>query len=350
MWFGIQVGVFQSIAEVSLGSVLLIIVYYGSRLVISGNLTDGQLVAYMLSAQSIQESLAYAGVLMGQSSNAIASASRIFEFVHRESKIPIRGGLSPESLNGTIEFRNVEFKYPTRPKHPVLERFSLIVPAGKVIALCGSSGSGKSTVAQLIERFYDPDSGAVLLDGIDIRDLDPKWLRSRIGYIGQEPILFATSLIENIRYGRPDATDEQVYEAARQANAHDFVTAFPDGYQTVVGERGVTLSGGQRQRLAIARAILKNPQILVLDEATSALDTQSERIVQDALERIMKGRTVLVIAHRLSTIQNADQIVVLSGAGKSMRESGNVVEMGTHSQLMLKRGAYYNLTKSHRDP
>ncbi|KAJ3207618.1 ATP-binding cassette, sub-B (MDR TAP), member 8, partial [Dinochytrium kinnereticum] len=241
--------------------------------------------------------------------------------------------------------------YPTRLGHLVLDNFNLTIPVGKVVALCGPSGSGKSTVGQLIERFYETDAGTVLIDGRDLRELNPSWVREHIGYINQEPVLFATTILENIRYGKPDATMEEVVEAARKANAADFVERFPKGYLTVVGERGATLSGGQKQRIAIARAILKDPKVqtrnpytpvLILDEATSALDTQSERIVQDALEKLMRGRTVLVIAHRLSTIQAADLIVVMTGAGKGVK-SGNVVESGTHSELMRKRGAYYRL-------
>ncbi|KAK7065959.1 ATP-binding cassette, sub-B (MDR TAP), member 8 [Halocaridina rubra] len=214
---------------------------------------------------------------------------------------------------GTIEFDRVSFAYPTRPHQTVLKNFSLRIPAGRVVALVGASGGGKSTVAQLVERFYDVDGGAIRIDGSDIRSLDPAWLRGRVvGFINQEPVLFATSIMENIRYGRPDASDNEVREAAKMANAHEFVEAFPRGYNTTVGERGVTVSGGQKQRIAIARALLKNPKILILDEATSALDAESEAIVQAALEQCIQGRTVLIIAHRLSTIQNADVIAVMS--------------------------------------
>eukprot|EP00079_Xenopus_tropicalis_P036549 XP_017950320.1 PREDICTED: ATP-binding cassette sub-family B member 8, mitochondrial-like [Xenopus tropicalis] len=203
--------------------------------------------------------------------------------------------------------------YPTRPGHEVLRSFDLRIPHGKTVALVGQSGGGKSTVAALLERFYDPTEGAVQLDGVDIRILDPSWLRGEvIGFINQEPVLFGTTIIENIRFGRPDATDAEVHEAAIQANADSFIRSFPEGYNTMLGERGVTLSGGQKQRVAIARALLKDPKILILDEATSALDTESERAVQVALDRARSGRTVLVIAHRLSTISEADFIVVLS--------------------------------------
>ncbi|XP_067887161.1 mitochondrial potassium channel ATP-binding subunit isoform X3 [Heterodontus francisci] len=223
--------------------------------------------------------------------------------------------------------------YPTRPGHVVLHNFNLTLPASKMVAIVGQSGTGKSTVASLLERFYDPVNGVITLDGYDIRTLDPNWLRSHvIGYISQEPVLFGTTIKENIRYAKPDASDEEVYEAARQANADGFIQTFPDGYMTIVGERGISLSGGQKQRIAIARALIKNPRILVLDEATSALDAESERVVQEALDRIQRGRTVLVIAHRLSTIKAADIICVLA--------NGRVKEVGTHAEL-LKRGGLY---------
>ncbi|XP_022257586.1 ATP-binding cassette sub-family B member 8, mitochondrial-like isoform X2 [Limulus polyphemus] len=207
-----------------------------------------------------------------------------------------------------------------------------------MVALCGPSGGGKSTVAALLERFYDVDSGSITLDGKNLDQLDPKWLRGHVlGFINQEPVLFATTVMENIRYGRPDATDSEVVEAAKLANADEFICSFPNGYNTVVGERGVTVSGGQKQRIAIARALLKNPTVIILDEATSALDSESEKVVQEALDRVTKGRTVLVIAHRLSTIQNADIIAVLAG--------GLVAEVGTHKSLKKHRGLYWDLIR-----
>ncbi|KAL2914512.1 hypothetical protein HK105_205861 [Polyrhizophydium stewartii] len=333
-YLGFHIGLFQSLANTSIGSMILVILYFGGRMVAQGKMTAGQLMAYVVSTQNAQHSFVLVGVLFAQVIKALGSAARVFEYIHLQPTIPLRGGLVPRGLRGDIEFKDVEFTYPTRPDQTILERFSLRIPAGSVVALCGASGSGKSTVGQLIERFYEPQKGTVLLDGTDIRKIDPRWLREHIGYINQEPVLFATSIVENIRYGRPDATDEEVREAARQANAADFIESFPDKYETAVGERGVTLSGG---------AILKDPKVLILDEATSALDTQSERIVQDALERLMRGRTVLVIAHRLSTIQAASRIVVLSGADKQTRATGNVVETGTHAELLKQRGAYYKL-------
>mmetsp|Transcript_16049 Transcript_16049/g.23730 ORF Transcript_16049/g.23730 Transcript_16049/m.23730 type:complete len:1474 (-) Transcript_16049:102-4523(-) len=245
-------------------------------------------------------------------------------------------GLKPTDIRGQISFRNIDFFYPTRPNNPILKNFSLEIEAGKTIALVGPSGGGKSTTISLIERFYDPQSGSVELDGTNIRDLNVSHLRSLIGYVGQEPTLFATSIAGNIRYGNPEATQEQIEAAARMANAHDFITSFPDGYDTQVGDKGAQLSGGQKQRVAIARVLVSNPKILLLDEATSALDSESELIVQDALDTVVakQKRTTIVIAHRLSTIRNADMIAVIS--------KGNVVEMGTHEELM-EHGTHYRL-------
>ncbi|CAI5481222.1 unnamed protein product [Closterium sp. Yama58-4] len=237
------------------------------------------------------------------------------------------GGKELEAVEGRVEFEKVCFAYPARPEVPIFKDFSLAIPAGTTVALVGPSGSGKSTVVALIQRFYDPSAGAVSLDGTDLRQLSLTWLRSQLGLVSQEPSLFATSILENIRYGKEDATLEEVEEAARIANAHSFVTALPHGYNTQVGERGVQLSGGQKQRIAIARAVVRNPRVLLLDEATSALDSESERVVQAALDGgLMRGRSTVVIAHRLSTIRNADKIAVVAG--------GRVVEQGTHEELM----------------
>jgi len=230
---------------------------------------------------------------------------------------------------------NVKFCYPTRPDTVILNDFMLDVESGKATALVGASGSGKSTVIQLIERFYDVGSGILSIDGVEIKDFDLNWLREQIGLVSQEPILFSCSIEENIRYGKEDASDDEVVAAARAANAHDFIQSFPKGYKTLVGERGTQLSGGQKQRVAIARAVLKNPKILLLDEATSALDTESERLVQDALDKLMQHRTSIIIAHRLSTIQNCDKIVVIN--------KGNVVEQGSHDELLRLNAAYAHL-------
>jgi ATP-binding cassette subfamily B protein len=220
---------------------------------------------------------------------------------------------------------------------PVLTDVSLTLRVGEVLALVGPSGSGKSTIAALVARFYDPISGAVTLDGTALTTLDPTWLREQVGAVSQEPVLFATSIAENVRYGRPTASDDEVRAALSAANALTFVESFPEGLQTLVGERGVRLSGGQKQRIAIARALLKDPKVLVLDEATSALDTESEHLVQEALDRLMRGRTTMVIAHRLSTVRDADRVVVL--------EAGRVVEEGSHDELLNRDGLYRRLVE-----
>ncbi|XP_048452165.1 mitochondrial potassium channel ATP-binding subunit-like [Rhincodon typus] len=287
-----------------------------------------------------KRSLANISITFGQVIRGMSSGSRVFEFLILQSNIPLKGGfqIPSHALVGQVQFDNIDFSYPTRPGQVVLRNFNLTLPASKMVAIVGQSGAGKSTIASLLERFYDPDNGIITLDGYDIRTLDPQWLRSHvIGYISQEPVLFGTTIKENIRFGKPDASDEEVYEAARQANADGFIQSFPDGYMTVVGERGMSLSGGQRQRIAIARALVKNPCILVLDEATSALDAESERMVQDALDHIQKGRTVLVIAHRLSSIKAADVICVLA--------NGRTKEVGTHAELLKRGGLYAELVR-----
>ncbi|CAO3689522.1 unnamed protein product [Umbelopsis ramanniana] len=334
---GLHIGLFQGMTNAAIGCMSLIVLYYGGSLVVKNEMTGGDLMTYMLSTQSTQRSLVSLGVLFGQSIKAIGSATRVFEFVHAIPSVPLHGGVKLPYLDGNIRFDNVSFHYPTRQEQQVLENFTLDIPQGTMVALCGPSGSGKSTVAALLERFYEPCDGQISIDGTPLNEMDPSWIRQQIGFINQEPVLFAASIADNIRYGNPDATDEEVRSAARKANAETFIEAFPDGYDTMVGERGTSLSGGQKQRVAIARAILKNPKILILDEATSALDTHSEKLVQEALDELMKGKTVLVVAHRLSTIRAADLIVVMG------REIGNVIEKGTHDQLMKKRGMYYTL-------
>jgi ATP-binding cassette subfamily B (MDR/TAP) protein 1 len=240
-------------------------------------------------------------------------------------------------MRGELALEDVSFSYPSRPDASIFSKFSLTVPAGATVALGGQSGSGKSTVIQLVERFYDPLAGSVLLDGVDIRELQLEWLRKQIGLVSQEPVLFATSIRENILYGKPDASEEEVVAAAKAANAHGFISKLPAGYATLCGERGTQMSGGQKQRIAIARAIVKDPKVLLLDEATSALDAESERVVQEALDRLMEGRTTIVVAHRLSTVRNADTIAVV--------EKGRVAERGSYADLMAKRGAFAALVK-----
>ncbi|XP_021770572.1 ABC transporter B family member 1-like [Chenopodium quinoa] len=307
-----------------------LLLWYGGYLV-RHHLTNGGLAIATMFAVMI------GGIGLGQSApsmsafaKAKAAAAKIFMVIdHKPSIDRIKeSGIELESVTGQIELKNVEFAYPSRADVKILNNFSLSVPSGKTIALVGSSGSGKSTVVSLIERFYDPTEGQVFLDGHDIKTLKLRWLRQQIGLVSQEPALFATSIKENILLGRPDASMVEVEEAARVANAHSFIIKLPDGFETQVGERGLQLSGGQKQRIAIARAMLKNPAILLLDEATSALDSESEKLVQEALDRFMIGRTTLVIAHRLSTIRKADLVAVL--------QQGSVSEIGTHDELMGK--------------
>ncbi|XP_071104467.1 mitochondrial potassium channel ATP-binding subunit-like [Haliotis cracherodii] len=337
---GIGIGMFQGLANAALNGVVLGTMFAGGWMMSVHELNAGDLMSFLVATQTIERSLAQMSLLFGQIVKGVSAGARVFEFINHEAKIPLHGGkrIPFHALMGNLEFHNVGFSYPTRAEQEVLQNFNLKIQGGSVVALVGLSGGGKSTVAALLERFYDVTKGEITLDGINIQDLDPTWLRGRaLGYINQEPILFATSVMENIRYGRPDASDQEVIEAAKQANAHNFISKFPEGYRTVLGERGVTVSGGQKQRIAIARALIKNPSVLILDEATSALDAESERIVQEALDKVIKGRTVLVIAHRLSTIRDADVIAVVS--------HGKIVEMGSHSKLKEKRGLYWELIR-----
>ncbi|XP_064300539.1 ATP-binding cassette sub-family B member 5 isoform X11 [Phalacrocorax carbo] len=269
--------------------------------------------------------------------NACGAAYEVYQIINKKRLIDSssKEGYKPDKLIGEIEFRNIHFNYPSRPDVKILKGLNLKVEAGKTIALVGASGCGKSTTVQLLQRFYDPVQGEITLDGQDIRMLNVKWLRENIGIVSQEPVLFATTIAENIRYGREDISDAEIEQAAKQANAFDFISRLPDKFNTIVGERGAQLSGGQKQRIAIARALARNPKILLLDEATSALDTQSESIVQAALDKARTGRTTIVIAHRLSTIKTADTIAAF--------EKGVVVEQGKHSDLMLQKGVYYSL-------
>ncbi|RCV06779.1 hypothetical protein SETIT_1G191000v2 [Setaria italica] len=314
--------------------------WYGSRLVMYHGYQGG--AVFSVSSAIVNGGLALGSGLSSVKylSEAISAAERIQEVIRRVPKIDSGSDAGEDLPNvaGDVEFKNVEFCYPSRPESPVLVSFSLRVPAGRTVALVGSSGSGKSTVIALLERFYDPSSGEVLLDGVDIRRLRLKWLRAQMGLVSQEPVLFATTIRENILFGKEDATAEEVIAAAKAANAHDFIAQLPQGYDTQVGEGGIQMSGGQKQRIAIARAIVKSPKILLLDEATSALDTESEHVVQEALDLASTGRTTIIIAHRLSTIRNADMIVVM--------QCGEVMELGSHDELVGNEdGLYKSLTQ-----
>lgn len=324
------------IALASYGTAAMV-VWYGGRLVTVGDLTVGELTAFLLYTGMVGFSISSLAGLYADFMRGAGSSQRVFDLLDRKGALEMAGGEPLGEVTGRIRFEEVDFSYPTRPDAPVLSCFDLAAEPGEVVALVGPSGAGKSTVATLVPRFYDPTRGRITLDGKDLVRIDPQALRRQIGAVMQEPVLFAESIADNIRYGRPDAGDKEVREAARAANAASFIEEFPERYDTLVGERGVRLSGGQKQRVAIARAVLKNPRILILDEATSALDAESEHLVHEALDRLMEGRTTIVIAHRLSTVRNADRVVVL--------DQGIVVESGTHADLMSADGLYSRLVK-----
>lgn len=310
------------------------IVWFGGYEVVNEVITAGELVAFLTYAVNLANPVKRLSKVYAAIQKAMAAADRVFAVMDLDEKITDVPGAHPlPPIKGKVEFKDVTFSY--KDGQPALEHISLKAEPGQMIALVGPSGSGKSTIANLIPRFYDVDSGVITIDDHDIRQVTADSLREQIGLVPQETMLFSTSVMENIRYGRLEATDEEVIEAAKAANAEEFIKELPEGYDTKLGERGLNLSGGQRQRLAIARAILKNPRVLILDEATSALDTESEKIVQDALDNLMVGRTSFVIAHRLSTIFNADQIFVV--------ENGHLREHGTHEELLAAGGLYSNL-------
>ncbi|MGK4003987.1 ABC transporter transmembrane domain-containing protein [Sorangium sp. So ce1036] len=314
-----------------------LVLWYGGRLVVAGSITLGALTSFLVYTLLVAVSLGGLGDLWAELMKATGAAERVFDLLDRAPAMPLSGGVEPPAVQGALELERVTFSYPARRDAQVIRGIDLSVRPGEVIALVGSSGAGKSTIASLLLRLYDPDEGRILLDGRDLRALSPTWLRRQIGIVAQEPLLFATTLADNIRYGREGASDEEVEAAARAANAHDFILGFPEGYRTLVGERGVQLSGGQKQRVAIARAVLKDPRLLVLDEATSALDAESEHLVKGALDRLMKGRTTLIIAHRLSTVMGADRVLVM--------DHGRIVQSGAHAALAAEDGLYRRLVE-----
>lgn len=336
-WFaGLGLGASQSLTKINLAFDF----WYGGRLISEGYITSKQLFETYLILLSTGKVIADAGSMTMDIAKGSSAIKSVFSVLDRKTRIDPddQHGHKPETIEGKVEVREVDFVYPARPNVIVLKGFSLNIEAGKSVALVGQSGSGKSTIIGLIERFYDPIRGTIKIDGRHIRSYNLRSLRKHIALVSQEPNLFAGSIRQNITYGIDHEIDEsEIVLASKAANAHDFISGMKDGYDTWCGDRGVQLSGGQKQRIAIARAILKNPKMLLLDEATSALDNESEKIVHDAIEKLMVGRTSVVVAHRLSTIQNCDVIAVL--------EKGEVVEKGNHSDLMAKgnRGAYYAL-------
>lgn len=318
---------------------IVFVLWLGAHAVLEGTMTGGDLGQFILYATTVAGAIGALSEVMGEAQRAAGATERLLELMSVKSDIQSPAhplALPPRAANGAaLSLSDVTFSYPSRPDTSALAALSLDIKPGETIAVVGPSGAGKTTLFQLFLRFYDPQLGAIKLDGVDIKQLDLHTLRDAIGIVPQDTVIFSTDAMENIRYGRAGATDEEVIQAAKLAAAHEFIERLPNGYQSFLGERGVRLSGGQRQRIAIARALLKNPPLLLLDEATSALDAESERLVQGALEAAMAGRTTVIIAHRLATVQRADRILVM--------EDGKIVETGTHASLVAQGGIYANL-------
>ncbi|WP_426094523.1 ABC transporter ATP-binding protein [Flavobacterium sp. DSR2-3-3] len=332
-------GYFASFIIFCLFGAIVAVVWYGVRLSISGEMSVGQLISFVLYSTFVGASFGGIAELYAQIQKAIGATERVFELLDEtpEKINSVRDVAKTQKIKGNVTFKNVAFSYHSRKEIKVLKDVSFTANFGQKIAIVGPSGTGKSTIASLLLRFYNIDEGEILVDGKNIYDFDLENLRGNMSIVPQDVILFGGTIRENIAYGKPNATEEEILTASRQANAYNFIESFPEKFETIVGERGIKLSGGQRQRIAIARALLKNPSILILDEATSSLDSESEKLVQEALEILMEGRTSIIIAHRLSTIRSADQILVL--------DKGKITEQGTHQELIaLENGIYKNLS------
>uniref|UniRef100_A0A8C8IND1 Transporter associated with antigen processing, subunit type a n=1 Tax=Oncorhynchus tshawytscha TaxID=74940 RepID=A0A8C8IND1_ONCTS len=308
--------------------------YYGRLFIQRGQMSTGNLVSFILYQSDLADNIRTLIYIFGDMLNSVGAAGKVFEYLDREPQVSTKGTLQPETLTGHVQFHNLSFSYPTRQERKVLQGFSLELRPGQLTALVGPSGGGKSTCVSLLERFYQPQQGEILLDGLPLQSYQHHYLHRKIAMVGQEPVLFSGSVKDNIAYGLADCSLERVQEAARRANAHSFISQLEKGYDTDVGERGGQLSGGEKQRIAIARALIREPQVLILDEVTSALDTESEHMVQEALASC-PSQTLLVIAHRLKTIERADQIILI--------DQGTVQEQGTHQELMDRKGSYYKL-------
>ena len=330
-------GIMSSSVILLVFGAIAVILWVGGGDVISGTITGGDLAAFVFYAVIVAFSVAILSEVYGELQRAAGATERLIELLEAEPAItpPETPRALPAEAAGAVRFRDVSFRYPSRPNQAALEGFTLDVAPGETVALVGPSGAGKSTVFQLLFRFYDPQSGAIEIDGVDIRDAAPDAIRQRMALVPQDPVIFGADALANIRYGDPDADDAAVRQAAREARAEEFLDALPEGFATFLGEKGTRLSGGQRQRISIARAILRNPSILLLDEATSALDAENERLVQEALNKLMRDRTTLIIAHRLSTVVNADRIAVI--------DAGRIVALGTHQELLENSPLYAHL-------
>ncbi|ORY00133.1 hypothetical protein K493DRAFT_348094 [Basidiobolus meristosporus CBS 931.73] len=327
-------GIFYGVAGMSGNLTVLAVLSMGGTMVLNNEITIGALSSFLIYTAHAGYSMMGLASFFAETMKGLSACTRLFQLLERRPEDLVNGQQTIPNLQGKIEFDNVDFAYPTRPDNQVFKQLNFSLEAHSVLAVAGASGAGKTTIASLLLRFYDPENGSVKIDGVDLKELELHWWHNQISIVSQEPVLFASTIRENIRYGKPDAQDCEIEEAAKIANC-GFIEEFPDGLDTYVGERGVALSGGQKQRIAIARALLCNPAILVLDEATSALDSENEKLVQEALDRLTRNRTVITIAHRLSTLKNSDVVICL--------EHGQIAEMGTYEQLVAHEGPFKKL-------